>query len=82
MIKGDEIIVREIFHRKENIYSIRDIKDFSSGQVYLMSHYSKGIKLTFKNGDIYQFIWYDYLNFEKMKTAFSELKKISERSFI
>jgi hypothetical protein len=28
------------------------------------------------------FIWYDYLNFGKMKTAFNELEKISEKSFI
>jgi hypothetical protein len=82
LITGGQIIIREIFRNKENIYSIGDIKYISSGAAYDMGNYSKGIKLRFKNGDNYEFIWYDFLNFRKMKTAFGELKKISEKTFI
>lgn len=81
-IISDQIIIREIFRERENVYDIRDIKAITSGTAYDMGNYSNGISLRFKNGDTYEFIWYDYLNFGKMKTAFSDLKKISEKSFI
>ena len=82
LITGGQIVIREIFRNKENIYPVGDIKDISSGAAYDIGNYSKGLKLRFKCGDNYEFIWYDYLNFRKMKTAFGELKKISEKSFI
>ena len=82
LIKEEQIIISEIFRRKVNTYSKRDIKSISLGNIYLMGIYSEGIKLTFKNEDIYKFIWYDYLNFEKMKAAFNELKEIKEKYII
>jgi hypothetical protein len=81
-ITSDQIIIRETFRKRENVYDIKDIKVIATGTAYDMGNYSNGIKLRFKNGDTYEFIWYDYLNFGKMKTAFSGLKKISEKSFI
>ena len=82
VITNSQIIIRGIFRDRENIYDIKDIKAIVAGTAYDMGNYSKGIKLEIKNGDVYEFIWYDYLNFGKMKAAFSELKKISEKSFI
>ena len=81
-ITNDRIIIREAFRERENVYDIRNIKAIATGTAYDMGYYSNGIKLRFKNGDTYEFIWYDYLNFGEMKTAFSELKKISEKPFI
>jgi hypothetical protein len=84
VITNNQIIISELTRDNKKIYSIRDIKAIVAGLSYDMglSNYSKAIKLEFKNGDTYEFIEYDYLNFGKMKTAFNELKKISEKSFI
>jgi hypothetical protein len=82
VITNDQLIIRDAFRERENVYEIKDIKAIATGTAYDMGNYSNGIKLRFKNGDTYEFIWYDYLNFGKMKTAFNELKKISEKSFI
>ena len=76
------ISIHEIFRGSKKIYDIGDLKKISAGTAYDMGVYSKGIKVEFKNGDKYELIFYDYLNFGRIELAFGKLRKIYEESLI
>lgn len=73
--RNDTIYINILLTFKRKYYSFDEIEKITEKEYYDSRFSFNGIEVKFRNGDSYDFVSYNYLNYKKLKEHFLNLKK-------